>query len=88
MEQILKNHIVTDGNNRYYFRETNNWANIHKETMRSEGNAKSITEFIQSLNMAGNWSPFGYVLRWVYHLPGSKNYTACFYRLGQKFTTN
>jgi hypothetical protein len=80
-----KNHIVTIGNTQISFLEINSMFDAALGGMQINGNADNVTEFIQSLDLINDWYPYGYILRTVLKIEGSKNMTAFLYRLGEKF---
>lgn len=81
----MKNHIVRIENHVCYFKETNNISDIIFGGIEINGQANTITEFVQNMRLEQEWIPFGYCLRIVFRNVDSKNMTAFLYKLGQKF---
>lgn len=81
----MKKHIVSIGNSTIHFKETNNIFDVKSGGIEINGQADSITEFVQKIDLENQWIPYGYVLRVVYRLENSKNITAFLYQLGKPF---
>lgn len=81
----MKQHIVRTENYTHNFKETNDISKVTCGGVAINGQADTITEFVQNLRLDQEWIPFGYCLRTVFKNPESKNMTAYLYKLGDKF---
>ena len=81
----MKQHIVKTENYTHFFKETNNMSDIEFGGVVINGQANTITEFVQNMRLEEEWIPFGYCLRIVFRNKWSKNMTAYLYRIGDKF---
>lgn len=81
----MKNHYVVVNNKSYQFLETENISEIENGAYSVYGQAKTITEFVERIDIENNWSPYGYILRKILREKGSNEMTAYFYKLGEKF---
>lgn len=81
----MKQHIVRTGNFTHHFKETNDISEIQIGGIEINGQAETITEFVQKMRLEEEWIPYGYYLRKIFRNTDSKNMTAYLYRLGEKF---
>ncbi len=81
----MKQHIVRTKNYTHNFKETNNVSDIKFGGVEINGQANTITEFVQNMRLEEEWIPFGYCLRIVFRNEESKNITAYLYKLGEDF---
>ena len=81
----MKQHIVRTENYTHHFKETNDISNITFGGVQINGQANTITEFVQSMRLEQEWIPYGYCLRTIFRSTDSKNMTAYLYKLGEKF---
>ena len=81
----MKQHIVRTENYTHHFKETNDISDITFGGVEINGQAETITEFVQNMRLEQEWIPFGYCLRKIFRNKDSKNMTAYLYKLGDKF---
>ena len=81
----MKQHIVRTENYRHHFQEVNEMAEIQPGGIQINGQANTVTEFVQNLRLEDEWIPYGYCLRKVFRNTESLNMTAFLYRIGEKF---
>lgn len=81
----MKQHIVKTENYTHHFKETNDISKVIHGGIEINGQANTITEFVQGMRLEQEWIPFGYCLRMVFKNPDSKNMTAYLYKIGDKF---
>lgn len=83
----MKNHTVQTGNTVHHFTETDNILDLVPGGVIINGQADTVTEFVQSLELSEKWIPFGFCLRAIYRQEHSKNMTAFLCTLGDKIFT-
>ena len=81
----MKQHIVRTENNIHNFNETNNIFDINNPGIQINGQADSITEFVNNMRLEQEWLPYGYILRIIFRNDNSKNMTAFLYKIGETF---
>lgn len=77
----MKNHFVSHNNIQYRFKEVASVIETPVGGLSSSGRADSLTDFVQSLNIADDHTPYGYSLYFV--AVDGLNFTARFYRHDQ-----
>lgn len=82
---MMKQHIVRTENFVHHFKETDDISQIQLGAVQINGQADTVTEFVQNMRLETDWIPFGYCLRTIYRNTDSKNMTAYLYKLGEKF---
>ena len=81
----MKQHIVRTEKFIHHFKETSDISQIQFGGVEVNGQADTVTEFVQNIRLEADWIPYGYCLRTIYRNPDSKNMTAYLYKLGEKF---
>ena len=81
----MKQHIVRTEKFTHHFKETNDISKIKIGGIEVNGQAKTITDFVQNMQLEEQWIPYGYYLRKIFRSDDSNNMTAYFYKIGEKF---
>jgi len=73
-------HAVKTETRIHNFKEVQSMFDTWTGGMQIFGQADTVTEFTQSIQLESQWNAYGYELKFIVRQPNSKNMTAILYR--------